>query len=245
MMKISFLALLSLASARDVEIGTPDNEVPDIDNFGEGLPTLLTGEKAELATAPAVPASGLLETHASVQANQNLRSKILAQMSALRSKGQSKTQTVQAQTMAVKDNLLGQQKATTWTTDNTLNKALEMAIEQKAEQKDSKRVTLEEILAVEDKAKDAVDSVSTSLNKHFLDMMETQKDCISCKADCKALNWKKYRVHTMAECQQNCKIHCEGATPEEKAQFEQERQAEPKCATPEEKAQFEQERQAE
>lgn len=218
-MKIVLLALLSVASA-SIEI--PDNDV-------ETLPALLTGEQSQSAAS----ASALLETHSAVQSNQNLRSRILAGMTKLKGKGESKQ--MQSVTLSASANLLGADKTKSLVSslmqsdmDSTMNRAVQVAVEMKS----NKRVTLEELIVVEDKAKDTMDSVTTELSSAFAQMMQSHKQCTQCKADCPALQWKKYQVHTMAECQKNCKIMiCKESSKDEATKFAEERQQAPQYAT--------------
>merc|ERR1719181_1008318 len=113
-------------------------------------------------------------------------------------------------------NLLGAEKAKSMVhslmqtdMDNSMNQAVQEAVSQKS----GKRVTLEELLVVEDKAQDAMDGTATELSDIFTQMMASHQQCAVCKSDCSALQWKKWKVHTMTECQKNCKINiCKEAT---------------------------------
>lgn len=221
-MRIALLALLGFASA--------SIEVPENDVDSEALPSLIIGEQ-QTQKSDALAASALLETHTAVQSNQNLRAKIVAAMS----KNTGKSQQMQSVTLSASANLLGPEKSKSMVQslmqtdmDSSMNQAVQMAVSMKTD----KRVTLEELLVVEDKAKDTMDTVAGSLTGAFSEMMAGYKQCAVCKSDCQALEWKKYQVHTMAECQKNCKINvCKEASKEEAAQFEEERQQAPKYTT--------------
>jgi hypothetical protein len=218
MMKIACFALLGLAAS--VSVGVPETE-----GDASTMPALITGEN------PPELASALLETSSAVQKNQNLRARILAQMSSAKSGIKS----MQSVALSASANLLGTEKSKSMVhslmqteMDSSMNQAVQVAVSMKSD----KRVTLEELLVVEDKAQDAMDTTATELAEIFTEMMSSHKQCGVCKSDCNALQFKKWKVHTMTECQKNCKINiCKEATQEETAQFEQERQQAPKYAT--------------
>jgi len=234
-MKIAFLALLGVASAQTPDIEIPDNEI-ETDTILSMPAPLLSGEQSEPVDAVA-PAS-LLEKHTAVQSNQALRSKILEKMAGLRKQAQAtglSTRYGEAVSLSASSNLLGEKKTNSLAASlmqTAADASLQEAVQKAVAQKSNKRVTLEELIVVEDKAKGTMDDVQEALSAAFTDMMESHKQCNTCKNDCHALQWKKYKVHTMAECQKNCKVViCKESSKQEAEEFEAELQKAPQYAT--------------
>lgn len=176
-------------------------------------------------------------THESVVRTQSLRERLADRMNLLRQKGQSAFMQKSAQgvAMSASSNLLSAPKIESLL-QTTADTTLEAAVKQAAHNKESKRVTLEELLVVETNAHDAVDSVSSELSTAFNQMMGKHQACSQCMNDCPALQWRKYDVHTMAQCKENCKlVICKEVSPasyaQQVAEF-QDRMKEPHFAQP-------------
>jgi len=112
----------------------------------------------------------------------------------------------QGVSMSAAANLLDASKVENLLRTASEDKSLRNAVDEAMKTKASKRVTLEELIAVEDSAKNTMDEASAELVEAFKGMLAKHQQCQQCSDDCTQQRWRKYEVHTMAECKQYCKV---------------------------------------
>lgn len=198
-------ALLMSIFASQVAASLSQIGLPEADSESVLSSSLLQGASAE-------------NSHDSVVRNEGLRAKIMDRVKAMRSNGAFMQQrAAQGVSMSAASNLLDSSHVESLlrSEDESLNNAMQAAIKTKA----SKRVTLEELIVVEDTAKNAMGDASDLLSITFKQMMAKHQQCQQCDKDCTQLQWRKYKVHTMAQCKQNCKVEiCKQVSPASYAQ---------------------------
>eukprot|EP00746_Dinoflagellata_sp_MGD_P006763 gnl/MRDRNA2_/MRDRNA2_113308_c0_seq1.p1 gnl/MRDRNA2_/MRDRNA2_113308_c0~~gnl/MRDRNA2_/MRDRNA2_113308_c0_seq1.p1 ORF type:complete len:420 (-),score=109.19 gnl/MRDRNA2_/MRDRNA2_113308_c0_seq1:110-1369(-) len=183
-----------------------------------------------LAQSSEGDASGLVsgEAQIKVESRLSLRDKIQNRLSQIKAKKAEMEASDEYKQQQIAESLKGKKAKVLAARDNLLDSAhlhgvfhslfqkdekdayMDAAVKRAAKDMSGKgrtKVTLEERIAQIDNVDHAMETkVSSELSGIFADLMGRHKKCTQCSRDCPAMRWSEYGAHTLAECEQYCKL---------------------------------------